>query len=475
MFQVLRQANQRDGTYVLESTSPPFEKRDQAQFVRLACLRCREKKVRCTGDKDGCQRCRDKGAHCSYADSSSSSASSLSSSAVSSAVERASVPRSAAVMLTPPATEPPSTTTTAITTTATATTNTNTNINTNTNTNTNTTSSRSSSNTPATSLPESHSTRGSSVFDDNTANYDFTHVESDFIHDSSGPMLHDPFNASGGTSMSNMHPPFSSFNDFLHEPLFNFPSTEGTEAVPRKALLPPHRTSNEQATESDPDLTNCYSSHDLLQAFEAVEVCLVWTPRAPTTTNASPLLLGIDEMLTCQKEVLESCRARIQCKNCRLRSHDAVILMNICEKLLSSILRVKAVVDSQRSHDLGRPPSCPRVPSFLNSTTSPYYLVEQVMFQKQDNRHPQRGDVGRSRINSLDTQALDLGLGEWRVDDEDKLHVLASLLSIRMVKLKHVVQELEEAVMSNRWLVHATMVRDLSGYISKCQAGILDS
>ncbi|KAH8161796.1 hypothetical protein CIB48_g6445 [Xylaria polymorpha] len=434
MFQVLRQANQRDGTYVLESTSPPFEKRDQAQFVRLACLRCREKKVRCTGDKDGCQRCRDKGVQCSYADSSTSSASS-------SGAEPANVPRSAAAMLTPPATavEQP-------------------------------TSSTSSSTTPTATAPERASGASSGMFEDNVPAYDFSHVESDFIHDPSGSMLHDPFNPSGGTSMSNIHPTFASFNDFLHEPLLSFPSTDGAESTSGKAP-PTGGAGGEETAGSDKDPTNCYSSHDMLQAFEAVEVCLVWTPRTSTTTNAAPLLLGIDEMLTCQKEVLESCRARLQCKACRLRSQDAVILMNICEKLLSSILRVKAVVDNQRNQDLAQSPSCPRISSFLNSMTSSYSLVEQVMFPKQDSRHLQRGDTGRSRLNSLDSQTLDLGLGEWRVDDEDKLHVLGSLLSIRMMKLKHVVQELEEAVMSNRWLVHATMVRDLSGYISK----ILDS
>ncbi|KAJ8132103.1 hypothetical protein O1611_g1521 [Lasiodiplodia mahajangana] len=455
MFQVLRQANQRDGTYILESTSPPFEKRDQAQFVRLACLRCREKKVRCTGDKNGCQRCRDKGVKCSYASSSSSSSTTTTTtttaaSTSSSPAEPATTTRPATAMLTPPATatEQQSTTNT------------------------------SSSTAPVAAVPdelsEAESGVSSTMFDDTIATYDFSHVESDFLHDTSVSLLHDPFNPSSSTSMNSIHPTFSSFHDFLHEPLLNFP-IDGSEPVSRKTPPILNRVSAEQATGSDLDPNNCYSSHDILQAFEAVEVCLVWAPRTSTATNATPLLLGIDEMLTCQKEVLESCRARLQCKACRFRSHDAVILMNICEKLLGSILRVKAVVDNQRSHDFTPSPNNTRLPSFLNSATSSYSLVEQVMFQKQDNRHPQRVDTGRNRINHFDSQALDLGLGEWRVDDEDKLHVLASLLRIRMMKLKHVVQELEEAVMSNRWLMHATMVRDLSGYISKCQGGILDS
>ncbi|KAI1127653.1 hypothetical protein F5Y10DRAFT_292689 [Nemania abortiva] len=455
MFQILRQANQRDGTYVLESTNPPFEKRDPAQIVRLACLRCREKKVRCTGDKDGCQRCSDKGVKCSYANSSPPSSSSSSSSssitatsASPSTSESATVAQPTTALLTPPATTVEQ----------------------------QSTASTSSSTAPVAPVPDRLSEAGtgvsSAMLEHNTATYDFNQVESDFIHDTPSSMIHDPFNPPSSTSMNSIHPDFS-FQDFLHEPILNFSSTDSAESLLRKAPLI-GRTGAEQAVGSDPDPNNCYSSHGMLQAFEAVEVCLVWTPRACSTANATPLSLGIDEMLTCQKEVLQSCRARLQCKLCRFRSHDAVLLMNICEKLLGSILRVKDVVDNQRNHDLAHSSNL-RLPSFVSSTISSYSLIEQAMFQKQENQHPQRVDTSRNRINNFDGQALDLGLGEWRVDDEDKLHVLASLLRIRMMKLKQVVQELEEVVMSNCWLMHATMVRDLSGYISKCQGGILDS
>ncbi|KAI0110356.1 hypothetical protein GGR51DRAFT_510877 [Nemania sp. FL0031] len=446
MFQVLRQANQRDGTYILESTSPPFEKRDQAQFVRLACLRCREKKVRCTGDKNGCQRCRDKGVKCSYA----SSLASTSASTTSSTTTIASSSTLSVSMLTPPATATGQQSI-AIT---------------------------SFSNTPVVPMSDGFSEAeprvSSTIFDGNTTAYDFSHIESNFLHDTSTSLLHGPFSSPSSTSISSIHPTFSSFHDFLHEPLLNFPM-DGPKPTPRRAPSVLSQVNTEQVTRSDLDPTNCYSSHDILQAFEAVEVCLVWAPRASNAANASPLLLGIDEMLTCQKEVLESCRARLQCKACRFQSYDAVIIMNICEKLLGSILRVKAVVDNQRSHDFTQSPN-PRLPFFPSSTASSYSLAEQVMFQKQDNQHSQRVlDTSPNRITNFDSQGLDLGLGEWRVDDEDKLHVLASLLRIRMMKLKHLVQQLEEVVTSSRWLMHATMVKDLSGYISKCQGGIFDS
>ncbi|PVI05739.1 hypothetical protein DM02DRAFT_650412 [Periconia macrospinosa] len=49
----------------LESTASPFE-RSSYRISRLACVFCRSKKVKCTGEEQGCQRCLEKQIICSY-------------------------------------------------------------------------------------------------------------------------------------------------------------------------------------------------------------------------------------------------------------------------------------------------------------------------------------------------------------------------------------------------------------------------
>lgn len=45
MFNTLRRVDSSDGSYVIETTGAPFDKRDHTKFVRLACVHCRSKKV----------------------------------------------------------------------------------------------------------------------------------------------------------------------------------------------------------------------------------------------------------------------------------------------------------------------------------------------------------------------------------------------------------------------------------------------
>ncbi|KAI1394752.1 hypothetical protein F4819DRAFT_239462 [Hypoxylon fuscum] len=53
------------GQYVVESTASPFD-RPSHRISRLACVYCRSKKVKCTGEEHGCRRCLDKQIVCSY-------------------------------------------------------------------------------------------------------------------------------------------------------------------------------------------------------------------------------------------------------------------------------------------------------------------------------------------------------------------------------------------------------------------------
>ncbi|KAK8132040.1 hypothetical protein PG999_000213 [Apiospora kogelbergensis] len=441
MFQVLRQADQRDGTSILESATP---RGGQTATTRLACVRCREKKVRCTGDRDSCQRCKDKQVPCSYV-----------------AATRTEVsPRSSA--------DPPAATASPA-------------ESTNPNPPPGEQQQQPTSNIPAVTLPnttsqtlpEAVSANFAFACDDALDTYDFDQDMSQFVS-----MDDDAFEALAMTS-SHTASSFDVFEGHLHDPLLDILGSSDSSHL---SMSPDPRSSESSSLRRTGDgrgeqqqQRSCHSSHDMLRTFEAVEVSLMWTQRGPCAAASPPL--GLEEMLTCQKEVLDSCRARLGCTTCRFESYDAVILINICEKLLGSMVKVQAAIKGQRGRGQQTPmlSSPHRASSLLGSSTGSYSLVEQILFnstgrkpQQQHHEAQSRNSLGRQHSKSFGT-----GISEWKFDEEDKLHALLSLLGIRMGKLKHVVQALEEVVLSNRWLVHTSMVQHLGAQVSKHQVGIL--
>lgn len=57
--------------------------------------------------------------------------------------------------------------------------------------------------------------------------------------------------------------------------------------------------------------------------------------------------------------------------------------------------------------------------------------------------------------------SIDSTLGAWKIDDEDKLHVLKSLLGARTARLRDLVDRIAIVATANRWLAHSNMIRDL--------------
>lgn len=118
---------------------------------------------------------------------------------------------------------------------------------------------------------------------------------------------------------------------------------------------------------------------DLLRIFEAVEIHLVWATRASSPGNRS---FRVDEILSCQKEVLDRCDVRLQCREYPLKSWDAMLLICICDKVLASILKVMAAGDPGPARSPQRPYSSGRRQSFLNPKSSPSSAMEQVLIKR---------------------------------------------------------------------------------------------
>ncbi|KAE8368551.1 hypothetical protein BDV27DRAFT_153931 [Aspergillus caelatus] len=72
MFRTFRHINSENRRDILESVLPPFDRKRQGKLTRVACIHCRSKKLKCTGERNGCRRCRLKKLDCTYPRPSSS-------------------------------------------------------------------------------------------------------------------------------------------------------------------------------------------------------------------------------------------------------------------------------------------------------------------------------------------------------------------------------------------------------------------
>ncbi|ROW08496.1 hypothetical protein VMCG_03257 [Cytospora schulzeri] len=314
--------------------------------------------------------------------------------------------------------------------------------------------------TPADNIPNEQLPAGSGIFEEGTALYDFIHTEAgaDIMAGTYQPM--------DGDMVDVLHTS-PSFYPFFPDPIVPFAGPNGAEAAPDQVRRQDDREKS-TGTESSPARDQGCSCHCMLRTYETVEVCLVWTPR---DSGGGSMSLGVDDTLKCQKEVLESGKSRLQCRKCPFKSHHGILMVHICEKLLDSMLKIKVAIAGARNVGL-RPSSQQKERSFL-SIASPSSLVEQALFNNNNNNNNTNPDSiqegGTQTRANRQARSLDFGPGEWKIDEEDKLHVLESLLSVRLAKLKDLVHDLQEVVVSNHWLVHTSMVRDLVDRISSGQ------
>lgn len=209
-------------------------------------------------------------------------------------------------------------------------------------------------------------------------------------------------------------------------------------------------TGNPLSSISSPSRTNCLCS-EMLCIFESIEVCLSQdaqraindTVRNRSENMAIPLglpsspSLGRNEMLTCQKEVLRSCEKWLSWDASRIQSQHAVLMVSIFDRLLASIQSIpEASLHETRNVNVNTDP--PTWYSADNST----------------------GAGGNGSDHSLQAD-------QWNMDDEERIHVLKSLLSLRASRLKVLLERLGAIAASNQWPVQTNMVRDLLDRLAK--------
>ncbi|KAI0102521.1 hypothetical protein GGR51DRAFT_573995 [Nemania sp. FL0031] len=171
---------------------------------------------------------------------------------------------------------------------------------------------------------------------------------------------------------------------------------------------------HQETASPQPSSTGCPCLEKLMGANEDMQVKLVW--------GAYPLngvTVSVDDMLQCQKDILVSCETLLECKKCSLRSDYVMLIVSMCHEMMNGIGDLSAML----------------LPG------------------------SERASSKRSRFESDGGRKRGLKAGGWRLDDEDEIQVIKSLIGIRITRLGSLITLLEKAVKANHpayeWVIRA--------------------
>ncbi|KAI0196454.1 hypothetical protein F4808DRAFT_439713 [Astrocystis sublimbata] len=158
----------------------------------------------------------------------------------------------------------------------------------------------------------------------------------------------------------------------------------------------------------------CHCLEKLMGANEDMQVKLVWGAYPPNGGSVS-----VDDMLQCQKDILVSCETLLECDRCSLRSDYVMLVVSMCHEMMNGIADLSAML----------------LPGSQN------------------------GSVKRARSESDGGRKRGLKAGGWRLDDEDEIQVIKSLIGIRITRLGSLTTLLEKVVNAHRpayeWVIRA--------------------
>ncbi|KAI0487166.1 hypothetical protein F4859DRAFT_468399 [Xylaria cf. heliscus] len=160
--------------------------------------------------------------------------------------------------------------------------------------------------------------------------------------------------------------------------------------------------------------TACHCLEKLMGANEDMQVKLVW--------GAYPLngvTVSVDDMLQCQKDILVSCETLLECERCSLRSDYVMLVVSMCAEMMNGIADLSTML----------------LPG------------------------SQSGSSKRTRSESDGGRKRGLKAGGWRLDDDDEIQVIKSLIGIRITRLGSLISLLETAVNTHHpayeWVIRA--------------------
>ncbi|CEF76453.1 hypothetical protein FGSG_08182 [Fusarium graminearum PH-1] len=156
-------------------------------------------------------------------------------------------------------------------------------------------------------------------------------------------------------------------------------------------------------------------------------------------TNHSTTLMTQQTILKRQKTVLLRCDSLTRCSTCWSRPDFVMLIITICDRILTSLEAVERFVCNKKDDDIDR----------ISSNGSTTAVDIQAARTELD--------------SSLSTtsQGLQSGVGAWQIDDEDEQEMVISLIKSRVTRLGNLINIAEGTISANGWPWHERLAQAL--------------
>jgi hypothetical protein len=177
----------------------------------------------------------------------------------------------------------------------------------------------------------------------------------------------------------------------------------------------------------------CSCFKQAMSTNEAIEV-IIW--------GQQETLGDVYSILQQQKAALAKCEDLLECRGCNAQPPYVMMLLSMCRNLLATLDRV-----------------CQR-PSGVETRGIPTSSERNVECQKK--RKIGEGDDGGVDFHRTYGNIIQ----ERKLDDDDELSVLRSLVSVRVRMLSRILGKLDRVVSNSNWPVHKDVCRELHKSLS---------
>lgn len=167
------------------------------------------------------------------------------------------------------------------------------------------------------------------------------------------------------------------------------------------------------------------------------------TGSGATTYHSATPLITQQTILKRQKMILLRCDSLVQCATCWSRPDFVMLIITMCDRILTSLEAVERFVCSRSDDNMNRVSSNGAAAAVdIQSTAS------------------SRAGLELSPL-SRSSQVLQPGVGDWQIDDDDEMELVISLIKSRATRLGNLITMAEGTISANAWPWHERLVQAL--------------
>ncbi|KAF5670278.1 transcription factor [Fusarium circinatum] len=186
------------------------------------------------------------------------------------------------------------------------------------------------------------------------------------------------------------------------------------------------------STASTPNSTSAGSSYSSGPSWSGSE-----SGSGATKYQSTSPLMTQQTILKRQKMILLRCDSLVGCSSCWSRPDFVMLIMTMCDRILTSLEAVERFVCSRSDDD--------------NYKAS--YNDATAALDMQGVATPSRAGLEVSSL-SRSSQMLQPGVGAWQIDDDDEMELVISLIKSRATRLGNLITMAEGTISTNAWPWH---------------------